>query len=512
MAYSDHIGRIGERAFDLLVERVGLLAGRIDPDCLGIDRLIEFEPSHCNGAVSYDLRPVPIGCNVQIKTINRSKNRAKLTLSVAERLAGNLRPAFICILRVGDDGELFDMYFVHLMDDNLAKILKRLREISVNRLQKKLNKATTSFSISDWQKVDSSPSALREAIVQFVGNDMHAYAARKANQRKTLGFKESGRLTVNISFAAMPVADLVDGFLGLRPLAVSRFETLEERFDIKLPFGPLFRESAAGFVEFTSTSGAPGTLTISDPDAGDSVSVKCSWNTPPINKIPIEYFKILARSRFADVIFRDQAFDFTTKDKINFDEPMLISDWLLAFKILDLVTRPRCTFTLVNDQTGHQISGESKSDVDQKTTFIRSAQLLLKKTHEIREYAEALDVPMSLRSICRCGDEIERIHNYIFQTSKLSHLGFKMEDPGFPIDIPRLILYVGLLELGNELYGYALRTRMICEKFENILEWRSTEIVPLAMESIKDQAGDYERFRRKMGRISGIDMCFSHAG
>lgn len=66
---------------------------------------------------------------MQVKgTASDRGNRVKLRLSAAEHLAKDPKPALVVVLLMAKDGALQGGYLIHLLGENLAKVLKRLRQ------------------------------------------------------------------------------------------------------------------------------------------------------------------------------------------------------------------------------------------------------------------------------------------------------------------------------------------------------------------------------------------------
>lgn len=235
------MGRLGERKFDDLCDLAGLAVSTLLPDMTGKDRYVEFPLVPVVGTLTYDTRPAPLACYVQIKTLLRNNRRFGMRLSAAERLAHETKPAFVVVLRVDDRNKFVDMYLIHIDGSVLAAILKRLRMEQAKNSQH-LNRKTISFSISAGQKVDVAPNALRDALITAIGPDMLAYTARKHRQTKELGF-DPVRFNVKIGFAPLKIEHFVDGLLGLVDLPVKKFEAFERRFGIALPASPVVAEA-----------------------------------------------------------------------------------------------------------------------------------------------------------------------------------------------------------------------------------------------------------------------------
>ena len=123
----DRVGRIGERQFEVLCERAGLYCNKSAIDVMGWDFIVEF-PMASAGQPSLPLDQRPTNAaRVQLKsTLGRTGNRIRLSLSAIDRLAKDPRPALIIVFRLRGDGELQSTYLVHLIGNELARVLRRL--------------------------------------------------------------------------------------------------------------------------------------------------------------------------------------------------------------------------------------------------------------------------------------------------------------------------------------------------------------------------------------------------
>jgi hypothetical protein len=201
----------------------------------GKDRHVEFPFVEPVGSLTFDTRPSPLACYVQVKTSHYRIDRFEMRLSAAERLARETKPSFVAVLRINDDSDFTDMHLVHVSGEVLAKILKRLRAEQAKG-STHLNQKKITFSISLGHKVDLKPNALREALSSAIGNDMLAYAVCKHRQLKELGY-DVARFEGNVTFDSLKFEQFVDGLLGLSDRPVKNMEAFERRFDTALPSG-----------------------------------------------------------------------------------------------------------------------------------------------------------------------------------------------------------------------------------------------------------------------------------
>ena len=161
-----------------------------------------------------------------------------MRLSSAERLAKELKPAFICVFKLNDQLEFVSAFLIHLLGDPLKVILQRLRAEE----KKKAFKLNTKYIYLDVTKVGrpigATGEALRAALSKLCGKDPHQYVEAKRAQLKELGF-EPRPYRIEMTLQLDNQEELVDVFLGLRKgVNIANVRTFETRFGIELPAQP----------------------------------------------------------------------------------------------------------------------------------------------------------------------------------------------------------------------------------------------------------------------------------
>ena len=235
----DRLGNIGEGRFRELCELAKLTVSKPSPDMTGKDFHVEFPFLEPNGSHTLDTRPAALEFYAQVKTIVSPKKRVVLSLSVAERLARDPKPTFIVVVRLaagskhGSIPECRDISLIHVCDDVLAAILKRLRQAHAAG-NAKLHKQDVSFRLHSANFVEINPQAIRGRVEEIIGKSMIEYANLKHKQVTELGY-ELNRFDLKLQFDAVRPSEFVDGLLGLRDLPTLRVEHFERRFDISLP-------------------------------------------------------------------------------------------------------------------------------------------------------------------------------------------------------------------------------------------------------------------------------------
>ncbi|MFG1295784.1 hypothetical protein [Xanthobacter variabilis] len=231
-ADNDRIGRLGELEFARLCELAKLGCSKVEPDRTGKDFIVEFPPPAIGEWQSLDRRAAPLQLAVQVKTIRSHRRSAVLTLSVAERLARDLRPSLICVFKIDANDQFVALHLIHFQGAPLGRVLARLRAATGS--DKELNELSLTFATNAGNKIEYSPPSLKAALASFVPDGMKSYADAKAQQIEELGFNEV-RILGTLNIAAIDAVSLADGFLGLSPLEGVSMTVMERRFEIDLP-------------------------------------------------------------------------------------------------------------------------------------------------------------------------------------------------------------------------------------------------------------------------------------
>ena len=227
------LGTKGEQRFGELCADAGLTSNKAGVDLAGWDFIVNFEIDNAQ-STWLDRRRTPYSCYVQVKTTWEESKSVRLKLNMAERLAIEAIPTFICIFKVRRNLQFADAYLIHIGDDRLASILKRLRRAQADMDRVPLDKQFISFTPREEERIDVTGIALREAFVANIGEDLHCYIDQKRSQREKLGFKGKP-FQMSIVFEGLSDSEMLDTFLGRKTeVPVSSFDVVETRFEIPL--------------------------------------------------------------------------------------------------------------------------------------------------------------------------------------------------------------------------------------------------------------------------------------
>ena len=342
---SDRIGRIGERQFEVLCERAGLYCNKSIVDVMGWDFIVEFPMVPAGQALPLDQRPTN-AARVQLKsTLGRAGNRIRLSLSAIDRLAKDPRPALIVVFRLRADGELQSAYLVHLIGDELARVLRRLR-LAEARKAHDINHADISY---DYERVgvrfEPTTTGLLAALGAACGQNPGAYTIEKQRQLTELGY-ENGQFEAEALIQIEGPEHLSNSLLGLAPLKPHRLRVFDNRFGIRLPYqGTLFDD----IEELRLTPPTLGSCEISIRGPGFGLAARFEGEMfigPPMAEP--HGAELLIRT--ADFIIRmtPPALKFESVGSID-DMEHSLDEWAELLRALTLMATGRATLTIAGN-------------------------------------------------------------------------------------------------------------------------------------------------------------------
>lgn len=411
---SDELGRHGESIFrglcsvcpELVVNKSS------DNDSAGWDFTLDFRPEPPKQPDAWpretlDTREPPISCRVQVKSIWHHRDQISLKLSTLDRLTAYPGPTFIYVLKFSEQDltRPTSAHLIHLLHDNLGRVLLGLRR--ADSLNKKLTKASVNFSVArSGEALEPAGKTIRDAIVKNVEGlgGLRGYISEKARQSRTLGFDESS-ITGSMTFKA-ELNELVDGFLGLRPLDVSKFQVVIKRFGIALPQFP--KPITNGVVEIKPSDPTFCKLVARPRDGSPPIIFDAEFRTPAVPGLPREHHKMLFLCRIFRLILTSDGARFETDSEVIRGEALPIDEWERYFSLLVAMSTAGVDLEVVHPAKGvvaplgevepHAFEGD--------LTNARDAMAICKWTKEVLDYCGAELPPITWSDLASASQDI----------------------------------------------------------------------------------------------------------
>ena len=341
----DRIGRIGERQFEVLCERAGLYCNKSAVDVMGWDFIVEFPMGPPGQALPLDQRPTN-AARVQLKsTLGRTGNRICLSLSAIDRLAKDPRPALIVVFRLRADGELQSAYLVHLIGNELARVLRRLR-LAEARKAHDINHTDISY---DYEKVgvrfEPTPAGLLAALTAACRQNPGDYTIEKQRQLAELGY-ENGQFEAEALIQIEGPEHFSNLLLGLAPLKPHRLRVFDSRFGIRLPYqGTLFDEIEE--LRLTPPTLGSCEISIRGPNFGQAARFDSEIFIGPPMAEP-HRAELLIRTPDFIIRLTPPAFNFESVGSID-DMEHSLEEWAGLLRALTLMATGRATLTIAGN-------------------------------------------------------------------------------------------------------------------------------------------------------------------
>lgn len=234
------VGALGQKTLSLWTSQVGITVNPALEDRRGWDYLLEFSHPRTGADFHFPLDKDPslIICFVQVKSTDGREGSCSVKLSNWASLVKRPEPVFFLVLEFDHQAECQRAFLLHIGEEYIRKVLKRLREAGPEK-RDKLHKMWMDFSYGEAEQLQTlNGQGLRAAIIHHVGESLEKYVAWKQKVIETVGY-EDGKWQLNF-LIEMPDHEkdiqelLVDFALGRIPsLKVIRQTVWDVRFGIK---------------------------------------------------------------------------------------------------------------------------------------------------------------------------------------------------------------------------------------------------------------------------------------
>lgn len=239
---SRKVGRLGESVFEQWTHQVGIVPNKVQQDETGWDFFIEFPQESAAQSVitlPLDKATPPLTCLIQVKSTENRAGRCPVKLSNWWRLVNNPVPTFFLVLEFDAEPNPQRAFLVHVDENYIGRVLKRLREIPPGE-EPKLHKKTMQFTYDDQNALASlDGEGLAQAIRKHAGDNPLTYAEEKLQTLKRVGYEDvKGELNFSIMVPKDQIRDvhhyLVDFALGLIPsVEIRNWTYWDARFGIR---------------------------------------------------------------------------------------------------------------------------------------------------------------------------------------------------------------------------------------------------------------------------------------
>jgi hypothetical protein len=487
---SDELGLKGQSRFAEICNDAKLVRNSSShQDRTGWDYIVEFSQEPPTGDATLDTRGSPLSCHVQVKTMRESNDTFKMRLSAAERLAKEPKPAFVYVFKVSKDLNFVSAHLVHVLDENLAKVLKRLRfEEAKGTSPSRINRKYISFQVSRCaHEIAPTGKAFRRAVLELCGSDLNSYIEKKRTQFANLGF-EADRYQATTTFKVESMDGFVDGLLGLGELRVSNGQVFETRFGFKLP------RKESNLVNSTMRI-QPGKadsciITVRETPLAAPAVFSADIFLPPVRDLPKAYVKYLVKAPLFHLLIQSNELHFSTNEEAITTASLQINDWLNLFRMLVALCRG-AEMTIKPERLAEGFFQLKMPDAAREHEY-EDLLLALEAAQRLLKLAGAPEPAVSLEGIAAIGPALVELDGLFSGTSRL---GFSATwPPEVPVPDKLDFLHVNYIQMPGITLVHSSLAQMVPQTKEGRIEWKSNAVTPCEITFVRNFPAEYERF------------------
>ena len=504
MLNSDELGKKGEARFSEICNDTKLIRNpSTDHDRTGWDYIVEFDQEPPGENATLDTRRSPLSTHVQVKTMWDKNDRFRMRLSAAERLAKEPKPAFVYVFKVDNDLNFVSAYLIHILDKNLAQILKRLRrEHAIGTNPSRINRKYISFQASQCgQKIAPTGEAFRRAVLDFCGADLDAYIERKRAQLDKLGF-ETGRYHATTTFKIESYGGFVDGLLGLRELEVTAGEVFETRFGIKVSLKEPNLSKATMHIQPERSDSC--IITVREGPLATPAIFSADIVVPPIRNLPKEHVKFLVKAPLFRLLIDNKKIQFSTDEEKISAASLKIDDWLNFHRMLIALCKG-AEMAIKPDHFG-ETSFPLKFPDATSQDVLEDLQRALEGAQRLLKLAGAPEPVVSIDGIATIGPDLVKLDRLFSGSSDVSSIGFVVDwPPAKPVPDKLDFLNVNFIQIADVTLAHYSVAKMVPLTKEGEIEWKSETLSPREITFIRNFPADYERFIVRAKSLANVE-------
>jgi len=356
-----NVGAKGEAVFCNLCGDVDLRPNLARVDKTGWDFFVEF-PYEIDPSIPADMQ-VPIECRIQVKATDKRHRKVPITLSNLWRLINAQMPAFIAFFEFDGQTNVQNGFMVHVDNNLIGKVLKRMREIEESGNPCNFNKRTISVYYDDTDRLQSlDGKCLKETILHHIGKDYITYVRDKREYVQSTGF-EDGSAQINFTVEGEEDLErLINVSLGIEnEVKITSLSAVHCRFGIR-SHKPFINQDTGKLQMPNVEPITYGKICVKLDKLSPDLSFDCKLYNSPFNAmIPDKFKKIRIQGLFFDWIFYPYTGKMTYSYYFGGGLKLRIPALRDAIKLMSILTAPGNRLHVEADFPGYLKQGFSFS-------------------------------------------------------------------------------------------------------------------------------------------------------
>ncbi|WP_444908922.1 hypothetical protein [Microbulbifer sp. TRSA005] len=461
------LGLMGESTFSLWCADVGIVPNGSQIDKTGWDFFVEFPFD--SSLSPQDIHKPAFECKVQVKATDKNDRKLPITLSNLRRLITAQMPAFFVFIEFDKKDTAQRSYVVHVDNNMISKVLKRLHEVEQSEKENKLNKRTMTIHYDDSNLLNMPNGvSLKSNILGHIGDNYSEYIASKKSHLESTGYEGGFAQITFTTEGEENLRSLIDVSLGIeKEVEIAKFKGVDTRFGIKSE--NLLFDSDGGKLAMPDLKPmTEGRIRFKEGRLSSGLSFECKLFNSPFNQmVSDEFKKMRIEGEFFDLKFNPFTGSATYSFSFGEGVRMEVSKFKNALKLLKLLSKsekniivelifnemPRLEFVAGCIATEFEYLAELKS---------------LESAVKIMSDFESTDIiDISFDEISRYGGHICQLEGILSSPPSLFKVEFGINEEGYNSEKETACIFLITTPIGSHVFGLILVLTGSVEKIED---------------------------------------------
>lgn len=450
------LGLMGESTFSLWCAEVGLIPNGSQIDKTGWDFFVEFP-------FDSDLSPQKIHkpafeCKVQVKATDKNDRKLSITLSNLRRLITAQMPAFFIFIEFDGKEVAQRAYIIHVDNELISKVLKRLHEIEQSDKHNNFNKRTMTIHYDDRNQLKTlNGNNLKSCILRHIGDDISEYISDKKSHLESTGYENGFAQLTFTTEGEENLKSLIDVSLGIEEeVEIAKFRGVDTRFGI-LSSAPSFGSEGGKLAMPNLKPTAEGKIRFKENRLSVGLSFECKFYISPFNQmVPNELKKMRVEGEFFDLKFNPYtgaaSYSFSFGEGVR----LAVDKFRNAVKLLNLLSKSekRVVAELLFDslpKLEFRVGcNEQEFDFSKELKALDSAVKIMSDF----EITETVDI--SFDEVSHYGTQICQMEEILASSSSLFKVEFGVDGEGYDPSKETACIFLVTTPIGSHIFGVIL--------------------------------------------------------
>lgn len=465
---SRDLGLMGESTFSLWCADVGLIPNGSQVDKTGWDFFVEFPFSP--GLSPHDIHKPAFECKVQVKATDKSDRKLPITLANLRRLITAQMPSFFVFIEFDGKNTAQRAYVVHVDNELITKVLKRLHVIEQSNRENNFNKRKMTIHYDQSNLLDApNGESIKKCFSRHIGDNVAEYISNKKRHLESTGYENGFAQITFTTEGEDNLKTLIDMSLGIATeIELSKVRGVDTRFGI-LSKNPSFDSDHGAKLSMPNlTPKAEGKIRFRDNKLSSGLSFDVKVYISPFNAmVPDELKKMRVEGEFFDLNLNPYTgaaiYSFSFGEGIRLE----LRKFRDAIQLLSLLS-----------SSGKEVAAELVTDdlpkfefavgcADQEFDFSDELKALNSAVRILSEFDVTEHVDISFDEVTTYQAQICQLEEIFKSSPGLFRIEFGVEGGGYDSQKETACIFLITTPIGSHIFGVILSVIGSIESIED---------------------------------------------